>query len=165
LTREEILENTTRTSIFKIVQATPGIHIRELCQKIEANNSVIRSHVKVLEAFNYIRRKTYLNPKITLLFTKEFPEKYDDYFVIWKNEIARQIIQLLLHEKLNISDLSFQLNVHHSTIQYHLEKLSSFNLVLKQQEGQSTKFTFNNEKLEDLDKFLALITSPPVSQV
>lgn len=165
LTREEILENATRTSIFKIVQANPGTHIRELCQKIEANNSVVRSHVKVLEAFNYLRRKNYLNPKITLLFTKEFPEKYDDFFVIWKNETARQMIQLLLHEKLNISELSLRLNVHHSTIQYHLEKLSSFNLVLKLQDGQSTKFAFNNEKLKELDEFLAIITNSPLPQV
>ncbi|MDD1777934.1 MAG: winged helix-turn-helix transcriptional regulator, partial [Candidatus Helarchaeota archaeon] len=139
LTREEILENAIRTAILKLVQANPGIHIRELCQKIEANNSVVRSHVKVLEAFNYIRKKNYLNPKLSLLFTKDFPEKYDDFFVIWKNETGRQIIQLLLHEKLNISELSLQLNVHHSTIQYHLEKLNSFNMLLKHPDGQSTK--------------------------
>ena len=165
LTREQILENSIRTSILKLVQANPGIHVRELCQKIEANNSVVRSHLKVLEAFNYIRRKNYLNPKITLLFTKEFPEKYDDYFVIWKNETDRQIIQLLLHEKLNISDLSLQLNVHHSTIQYHLEKLSNFNMLLKQLDGQSIKFTFNTKKVEELDEFLAIITSPTLQQV
>jgi len=165
LTRDEILENSTRTSILKIVQTNPGIHVRELGQKIEVNNSVVRSHLKVLEAFNYIRRKNYLNPKITLLFTKEFPEKYDDYFVIWKNETDRQIIQLLLHEKLNISDLSLQLNVHHSTIQYHLEKLFNFNMLLKQLDGQSIKFTFNTKKLEDLDEFLAIITSSTLQQV
>lgn len=164
LTQAEILENATRTAILKTVQANPGIHIRELCQKIETNISVIRSHVKVLEAFNYIRRKNYQNPKLTLLFSRDFSEKYDDYFVIWKNETGRQIIQLLLHEKLNISELSVQLNVHHSTIQYHLEKLNSFNMLVKHQDGQSIKFSFNKEKLEDIDEFLAIITSPTLPQ-
>lgn len=164
LTREEILENSTRTAILKIIQANPGIHVRELCQKMEMNNSVVRSHLKVLESFSYLRRKNYSNPKLTLLFIKEFPEKYDDFFVIWKNETDRQIIQLLLREQLNISELSAKLNIHHSTVQYHLEKLSSFNMLLKTAEDQSTKFTFNNIKLEELDEFLGIITSPALHQ-
>jgi len=164
LTREEILENSTRTAILKIIQANPGIHVRELCQKIEMNNSVVRSHLKVLETFNYIRRRDYANPKITLLFTKEFPDKYDDFFVIWKSETDRQIIQLLLREELNITEFSAKLQLHHSTIQYHIEKLSKFDMLVKESKDQSVKFRFNTEKLGVFDEFLALITSPALHE-
>lgn len=164
LTREQILENSTRLSILKLIQANPGIHVRELCQKIEINNSVVRSHLKVLETFNYIRRRDYANPKITLLFTKEFPDKYDDFFVIWKSETDRQIIELLLREELNITEFSAKLQLHHSTIQYHIEKLSKFDMLVKESKDQSVKFRFNNEKLGVFDEFLALITSPALHE-
>lgn len=154
LTKEQILENQNRALIFKQIQEKPGMHIRELCSILGKTSGVIRAHLEILENFDYIRRKTYDNPKLTLLFLKDYPEVYDDYFLIIKNENDQRIIQLLINKLSTISELSTQMGVHHSTIQYHLEKLERLNLIVSVQTDQNSKYTFNRAKLDTFTKFL-----------
>ncbi|MHA1264389.1 MAG: ArsR family transcriptional regulator [Candidatus Helarchaeota archaeon] len=154
LTRERVLENHNRALIQKTIFNQPGIHIRELCTKLNLSSGVVRAHLRILEMFGYIRKKTYQAPKISLLFSNDYPETYDDYFLILKNENDQRIIQLLLQSPLTTTELSSQLGVHHSTVQYHLNKLERLNLVIRIQEGHTTKVQFNEEKKASFLDFL-----------
>lgn len=155
LTKDHVLENENRAIIFNQIKEKPGIHIRELCSIINKSSGVVRAHLKVLENFEFIRRKTYSNPKLTLLFTSDYPDIYDDFFVVTKNENDQRIIQLLINDLLTISELSTQLGVHHSTIQYHLEKLEALDLVLHiKLDENTTKYIFNKTRLDAFMTFL-----------
>ncbi len=154
LTRDQILENPSRALIFEKIQNHPGIHIRELCKTVDLSNTVVRTHLKVLESFNHIRRKKYTTPKLVLLFPHDFPQTYDDFFVVSKNQNDQLIIQYLINTQLTLTDLSSRLNLHHSTIQYHLKKLGQLNLVLPIKDENGVRYTFNKALLGMLREFL-----------
>jgi predicted transcriptional regulator len=154
LNAQQILENETRALIYDTIINKPGIHIRELCALLNKGSGVVRAHLEVLENFDFIRRKNYAPPKLSLLFTKDFPEIYDDYFLIMKNENDQQIIRLLISKQLTLAELSSKLNLHHSTIQYHLEKLEALNLINRVSEENTIRYTFNRTRLETFTQFL-----------
>lgn len=158
LTREQILDNENRNLIFNTLQNSPGIHIRELTSKLNITSSVVRVHLKVLESFGFIRRQKFEIPKMVLLFPKEFPDTYDQYFLLWKNENTRQIIKHLINNHSNLTELSSKLGVHHSTIQYHIEKLEHLNIVTRIETNRHPKFTFNKGILDTFIDFLELIS-------
>ncbi len=158
LTKEDVLKNENRALIFNQIKEKPGMHIRELSSVVNKSSGVVRAHLQVLENFQYIRKKTYTNPRLTLLFTSDYPDLYDDFFVVTKNENDQRIIQLLINNLTTISELSTQLGVHHSTIQYHLEKLESLNLVLHiALDKNTTKYIFNKTRLDSFMMFLERI--------
>lgn len=157
LTRDQVLLNPSRSRIYDTIKNQPGIHIRNLSTTLNINSSVIRLHLKLLELFNYIRTKSY--PKLVLLFPVDFPETYDDYFFILKNENDRKIIQLLKNHQLTISELSSHIGLHHSTIQYHLEKLERLDLITRASTDHTTKYTFNRARLAIFTDFLESILS------
>ena len=154
LTRNEVLQNENRLLIYQQIQSTPGIHIREICNKLSKSNGVIRAHLKVLETFDFIRRKNYTNPKFSLLFLKEQDEKYDDFFLIMKNGNDQKILKLLIRNTLTLSEMANALEVHHSTIQYHIEKLVNLNLIVQQQFDHERKYSINKIRLENFIEFL-----------
>ncbi|HUX99794.1 MAG TPA: ArsR family transcriptional regulator [Candidatus Deferrimicrobium sp.] len=74
-----------------------------------------------------------------------------------RNEISqndRQILQLLLNQQLTITELSSLLNVHHSTIQYHLQKLESLNLIINIPKEQPIKYIFHQNRRVAFTEFL-----------
>ncbi len=154
LTREQILENQNRMLIYNTIYDRPGMHIRELCMALNMSSGVVRAHLRVLELFGYIRRKTYISPKLRLLFSSDYPDTYDDFFIIMKNENDQRIIQSLLRNQLTVTELSSQLELHHSTIQYHLEKLERLDLIIRIQSEQIIKYAFNEVKMDSFTDFL-----------
>jgi predicted transcriptional regulator len=88
-----------------------------------------------------------------LFFLQEFPDTYDDFFFVMKNETERRIIQNLLNQCLTLTELSSLLNLHHSTIQYHLQKLTNLQIITSTPINSQTKYTFNEAKLKDLNDF------------
>lgn len=152
LTRDHILKNPSRASIYKMIQNQPGVHIRQLCALLDIDSMIIRVHIEILVKFNFIRTKIYT--KLVLLFPSEFPETYDDFFYITKNENDRKIVHYLLNQQLTLSELSTQLGLHHSTVQYHLKKLEQLNLIYQIQANYSNRYTINSAKLDDLNEFI-----------
>ncbi|NVM30150.1 MAG: ArsR family transcriptional regulator [Candidatus Helarchaeota archaeon] len=159
LTKEQVLENQNRALIYNTIYDRPGMHIRELGMALNMSSGVIRAHLRVLELFGYIRRKGYASPKLTLLFSSDYPDTYDDYFLILKNKNDQQIVQLLLNKQLTVSELAASLGLHHSTIQYHLGKLERLDLIIRVEFGQIIKYTFNKVKLDSFTDFLDRIVS------
>ncbi len=168
LTKEKVLENQNRTLIYNTIYNRPGMHIRELGATLNLSSGVVRSHLRVLETFGYIRKKSYSTPKLTVLFSSDYPDTYDDYFVVMKNETDQVIIEKLIANQLTVTELSSNLGVHHSTIQYHLEKLQRLDLVIRVESDQSIHYTFNQAKkvsfLDFLDRIFTYISSDDPNQ-
>lgn len=159
LTRAQILENPSRALIYQTIQNHPGIHIRELCQTLEKSVAVILAHLKVLENFAFIRRKRYTSPKFILFFLHDFPETYDDYFILWKNENSQHIMELLVDQESTLTELASKLAVHHSTVQYHLDRLENFGLIVRTPGIQGIKYSFNQTKLKPYQEFVMLYSN------
>ncbi|MDD1776996.1 MAG: helix-turn-helix domain-containing protein, partial [Candidatus Helarchaeota archaeon] len=159
LTRAQILENPSRALIYQAIQKQPGIHMRELCQTLEKSIAVILAHLKVLENFDFIRKKRYTSPKFISFFLKDFPETYDDYFIMWKNENSQRILKLLSNQELTLTELASQLAVHHSTVQYHLDRLENFGFIIRTSGTPAIKYTFNQTKLKPYQEFVTLYSN------
>jgi len=159
LTRSQILDNPSRALIYQTIQKQPGIHIRELCQTLEKSVGVILAQLKVLENFDYIRKKRYASPNLILFFQKDFPETYDDFFLVWKNENSQRIMQLLLNQELTLTEISTKITLHHSTVQYHLERLENFSCIVRIPRNQAIKYTFNTTRLKLFQEFLTLYSN------
>jgi ArsR family transcriptional regulator len=83
--------------------------------------------------------------------------KYADMFSAMGTEPRLRIMQLLLAahpEGLVVGDVQRELDIPHSTLSHHLDKLKSEGLVLVQRESTFLRYTANTEALQELLQFL-----------
>jgi ArsR family transcriptional regulator, arsenate/arsenite/antimonite-responsive transcriptional repressor len=83
--------------------------------------------------------------------------KYADMFSAMGTEPRLRIMRLLLSahpEGLVVGDIQGELEIPHSTLSHHLEKLKSEGLVNVQRESTFLRYTANTEALQELLQFL-----------
>ena len=83
--------------------------------------------------------------------------KYADMFSAMGTEPRLRIMQLLLSahpEGLVVGDIQDDLEIPHSTLSHHLDKLRNEGLVQVQREGTFLRYTANCEGLQELLQFL-----------
>jgi len=129
-TKLEILQNEKLTSILEFIRENPGIHARD--DKVEETLDITRTpflkHIMTLERFKLIRSKKI--GKSLHYFLADMPDDYDKYKVIFSNPlIPKIIIELFKEESIPISQIGEKLDVYSGTVQYHIKKLKSLDLV------------------------------------
>ena len=154
LTRNQVMENETRSLILETIKNHPSIHVRALGEHIKKSSGLIRAHLEVLENFRFIRVKKYNNPKFTMIFLRDFPDKFDEFFLIWKNKNAGRILNMLYRKNSTLRELSESLDLDPTTIKYHILKLQNYNLVFLLSEDDQGKFTFNQNKKVDYIEYM-----------
>ena len=83
--------------------------------------------------------------------------KYADMFSAMGTEPRLRIMQLLLTahpEGLVVGDIQNKLEIPHSTLSHHLDKLKNEGLVDVQREGTYLRYTANTAALQELLQFL-----------
>ena len=83
--------------------------------------------------------------------------KYADMFSAMGTEARLRIMQLLLSahpEGLVVGDIQGELEIPHSTLSHHLEKLKTEGLVEIERQGTFLRYRANTEALEELLQFL-----------
>ncbi len=115
-----------------------------------------------LERFKLIRSKKI--GKSLHYFLADVPEDYDKFKVVFSNPLIPKIIEEIFKEEgIAISKIGDQLQVYAGTVQYHLKKLKTLDLV------KSVK-TQNNQKIqviniELLKKFNEFFDEPDFSKL
>ncbi len=158
LTKDKVMANSTRLQIFNIIKKVPGIHIRGICKDLNKRIGVILAHLEVLKSFGIVRSKKYSSFKHVLLFSSDFTENYDVFFLVTKNANASTILNLLYETELTLSDLTTHMGVHHSTIQYYLERLERLDLIIRLEINNTSKYSFNPLKKTAFQEFKRLNT-------
>ncbi len=154
-TKLEILQNEKLVSILDFIKENPGIHARD--DKVEEILDITRTpflkHIMTLERFKLIRSKKI--GKSLHYFLVDVPEDYDRYKVIFSNPLIPKIlIELFKEESIAISKIGDKLDVYSGTIQYHIKKLKSLNLVrsTKNKNGDTIHLV-NVELLKQYNEF------------
>ncbi len=83
--------------------------------------------------------------------------QYADMFSAMGTEARLRIMQLLLSahpEGLVVGEIQDELDIPHSTLSHHLDKLKSEGLVHVQRESTFLRYTANTEALQELLQFL-----------
>ena len=88
--------------------------------------------------------------------TEQVP-KFADMFSAMGTEARLRIMQLLLSahpDGLVVSEIQQELDIPHSTLSHHLDKLKNEGLVQVQRESTFLRYTANTEALQQLLRFL-----------
>ena len=83
--------------------------------------------------------------------------KFADMFSAMGTEARLRIVQLLLSahpDGLVVSEIQQELDIPHSTLSHHLDKLKNEGLVQVQRESTFLRYTANTEALQQLLRFL-----------
>jgi predicted transcriptional regulator len=131
LTRDEILLNPKRNSIFKFIVDNPGVFFNIILKKLKLSYHVLVWHLEFLLKFNFIKKEVFENHELFLASNREF-EQIKANFFNYKGK-SKKIIDYLkrIDSGATKTQLSNDLKMHPNTITRYLSSLEQFNIVIK----------------------------------
>jgi len=146
ITRDMILKNPIKRKILAFIEKYPGIHARDprIEQELQITRIPFLKHISSLEAFGFIR-SCRIGGTLNF-FPADLPNHFDELAVIFQNEIVVKIIQLLFENpNMTLVELANEIGVYHRAIQYHIDNLIKFNVLINIQD--------NDELPEEITKY------------
>lgn len=141
---------TTRTSIVEAINAQPGIHFSELTRDLDIAPGQVQYHLRQLEVEEIVV-KDHISGQ-----THYYPSGFDAWerraLAILRRETAGEIVALLLEaEPVRPADVTAELDIARSTLDWHLERLVDVGLVEKRRhDGRVMLLTANPEEIVQL---------------
>jgi predicted transcriptional regulator len=155
LTSENVLRNEIRNQICDFITKNPGINFTQILTKYRIGPYEGRWHLEMLKKFGFIREQKF--EKYSSYFHKNFPQDKDLIVFILRNANAVKIYSCLKDQPFKLTDLSNILELHHSTIQYYLQKLQKVNLIKSNPENL---YSINTEFLPFLEQYYSFTLAP-----
>lgn len=132
------LEQNTRSRIYNLIMADEGIHLREVCRKLDKKMGVIQYHINVLEKAGLINsikdgryRRFFVNNN------HNTTSKRNLIISVLKRDPSYKILETLLtNEKVYHNDLANLLKISSQAITWHIKRLQKYELIDFQKEGK-----------------------------
>ncbi|UCH71911.1 MAG: winged helix-turn-helix transcriptional regulator [Thermoplasmatales archaeon] len=129
ISKKNILDFEARRKIFKFVEDNPGLNVNEISRRIEVPLTTLLHHLRILEKQDLIDLKS--KGKYTLIYSKyELGVQEKEILELLRKKIPCRI---LLYSYFSTScsqiELSRELNLHPSTINYHLKKMIKMGII------------------------------------
>lgn len=149
------LDQNTRFRIFNLISEDEGIHLREVCRKLDKKMGVIQYHINVLEKAGLINsikdgryRRFFLN------HNPNFDLKRSLIISVLKREPSFKILQFLLeNDKVYHNDLTNLLKISSQAITWHIKRLYGYDLIGYIKEGKQKVYFIREDILPEL-KFI-----------
>ncbi|MHA1381745.1 MAG: winged helix-turn-helix transcriptional regulator [Candidatus Helarchaeota archaeon] len=155
LTISNVLVNKKREKILNYIYNFPGAHLREIRNVLNLNPKVTNWHLKVLEDFEFIYRKKYLNYRV--FFPSDFPKGYEEPLLSLRNDNALLIFtNIVNHPKLNFEQLKSMIDLSPNTIKYHLENMISSGIISSYEEYGNHYFKINSVNFSQIQKYYTI---------
>ena len=155
LTRENVLKNEIRHQIYDYISKNPGINFTQILNYFKIGPYEGRWHLEMLKRFELIREQNF--EKYHVYFHKDFPNDKELIVFSLRNQSIYKIYSCLRDQPFKLTDLTNFLELHHSTVQYHLQKLQNVNLIKKNPENL---YSVNMEFLHFLEQYYNFTLSP-----
>ncbi len=94
ITRDSIMDNQTRKSIFQLVIAEPGIHFSRIKEIMQKDSRTISLHLSILLRFGLIRSKEF--DSNIVYFDKNLGEEFDYVYYFIHKKHVRDVFKILL---------------------------------------------------------------------
>lgn len=138
--KDEILENENRRKIYKIIEDSPGIHLRELQRVLDMPLTTLEYHL------SYMARKRLVYSESDTHYKRYYakPLDRDDKKVLaaLRQKRLREIVLLILRlGKAKYQFMAEELKVPHSTLSFYLKYLVENDILLKEKVGYETIYT------------------------
>jgi predicted transcriptional regulator len=142
--KDEILENEKRRNIYSIIEANPGIHLRELQRITNLPLATLEYHL------NYMTRKKIIireaDTHYTRYYTKPLDPEDKKILSALRQERMREIVLLTATSgKAKFQFLMDHLDLPRSTLSFYLKYLVDHNILAKDKIGYENIYTIKDE--------------------
>jgi predicted transcriptional regulator len=169
--KDDILEQQTRNSIYQLIRDNEGLHFRKICRLLDKKMGVVQYHVSVLEKHGLIR--SIRDGRYKCFFATD-PEKTQNISPDQRNseeESLREtiitslrrktpqiLISYLAREKVaSHQTLSTAASVSPQAITFHMTRLSQFGIIKSQKEGRQKFYSLTDIAKSITDKLESYI--------
>jgi predicted transcriptional regulator len=142
--KDEILENEKRRKIYALVEASPGIHLRELQRALSIPLTTLDYHLSYMIRKKIIFGETEDHHK--RYYTKPFDPEDKKVLVALRQKRMREIVLIVLENgKAKSQLLSERLKLSHSTLSSYLKYLVNRNILSREKIGYENLYTVREE--------------------
>lgn len=138
-----LLSNYDR--ILRFIHNNPGSHFRKIKNELSLSVGTIQYQLNKLEKDGKILsiQKNFYKFYFPI---GVFPEREKEILQILNHHSLRKIILFIL-EKKNPSknDIVNYLNISYSSVNWHLERLIAYNMIIEKKDGKSVRYSMNNK--------------------
>jgi predicted transcriptional regulator len=142
--KDEILENERRRKIYSVIEANPGIHLRELQRIVDMPVATLEYHLGYMsrrkivfgESDNYHKR----------FYTKPLDPEDKKVLSALRQKTMRDIVILTLaNKKVKYHFLAEYLKLPHSTLSLYLKHLVDNDILVRDKIGYENLYTVRDE--------------------
>ncbi|MFX1449927.1 MAG: winged helix-turn-helix transcriptional regulator [Promethearchaeota archaeon] len=155
------LEQNTRSRIYNLILEDEGIHLREVCRKLDKKMGVIQYHINVLEKAGLIN--SLKDGRYRRFFVNNHPNsdsKRNLIISVLKREPSYKILQTLLeNNKVYHNDLANLLQISSQAITWHIKRLQAYEIIDCEKEGKQKVYFIRPEILPLLNSVLNTLNS------
>jgi predicted transcriptional regulator len=142
--KDEILENEKRRKIYALVEASPGIHLRELQRALSMPLTTLDYHLSYMIRKKIIFGETEDHHK--RYYTKPFDPDDKKVLVALRQKRMREIVLIVLENgKAKSQLLAERLKLSHSTLSSYLKYLVNRNILAREKIGYENLYTVREE--------------------
>ena len=142
--KDEILENERRRKIYATIEASPGIHLRELQRTLDMPLTSLEYHLSYMSRKKILFAETQGHHK--RYYTKPLDLEDKKLLAALRQKRMREIVLIILaNRKAKYQLLADQLNLSHSTLSSYLKYLVNNNILVKDKIGYESLYTIRDE--------------------
>ncbi|MHA2174514.1 MAG: hypothetical protein ACXAB2_06460 [Candidatus Hodarchaeales archaeon] len=157
ISEDDLLDNEMRMQIVDYLQekGEQGAHLREIQRIIGCGISSLLWHLQALDDFNLVTHHKIGKYHIFYLTGVE-SLKTTEIALALKSDVAKDLCRVLMKKMkpISLSRISSEIEVHHSSVQHHIKKLSDIGVIVVLKEKKRSSYIINPNRVESLTKLL-----------
>jgi predicted transcriptional regulator len=143
--KAKILENQRRRKIYTVIEANPGIHLRELQRILKIPLATLDYHLGYMTRKEIVLREPDGHHK--RYYTKSLDVEDKKVFFALRQKRMREIVLLILaSEKAKYQLLSHDLKIPHSTLSFYLKYLVDNDVLVRDRIGYENIYAIKDEE-------------------
>lgn len=144
------MELESRRRMLELVRSRPGVHLREMERELGMGLGTLTYHLEVLVKAGMIRTEKEGN-HVRYFISNDFKPKSQRTLSHLRNRSSRSIlIHALDRGSIGLAQLGELTGLSPSTLNYHLNRLSSAGLVVLRREGNVTVSVADPDEILDM---------------
>jgi predicted ArsR family transcriptional regulator len=166
VTRENVLENDTRSDLYEFLQEKPGTHLRGIADELDLSTTNVLWHLRKLEDADLVKGKKLEGYKV--FYPVEGGENAQRKAMassVLRNDNAQAVLEYVAAEPgAHQRQIARALDVNHGTVRWHLRKMLKTDLVSKVEQGHAIEYYLTDlgaDVLQDEVGLEVQATAPP----
>ena len=146
LSKENVLKNENRKSIFNIIKQEPGTYLSRIAKVLNLKKPIAEWHLSALLKFNCVK-KVKINGH-EAYFEVKFEHEKPELLHFMQREKYRKVIEYLKENQKGITKtrLAKNLGMHPNTIKKHIARLEGLGIIYREKISKKELYFFKIEK-------------------